>query len=175
MNFYFTSSEPGAVYKVSRSAAALSKLFESESKAHELSYLCEGNPLVLEKKCYPIGVINTTDLLGYAYKYIKLWEDNVSGANYLKPYPITTYDITQILHTADIALIEEYLGEHVRRTPDNQLTRVYIKSLSILLMQVDEFLGLESFANKIYAYVSVLIYQKSVSDLAEFQKVNLYS
>lgn len=166
----FYSAGGNNKYVVSQEVAKLSGVFadmvahSTHEKAVSLSVVnqtSEYNNLQYQ--------INTDDMLGYVYKYFKLWEANPSAANYVKVEPIQTSEIAHVLKPVDLDYIESFLRDQMPNMDlsVSELRKKKIESLGVLLSQVDEFLDIESLANKIYAYVAVLIWNTSAVDFAE--------
>ena len=154
-NFTFSSKDSNEKFTVSREVAKLSTLFKTmlEGNSHD-------DTVVLEPVKQEDFIINTTDLLRWVYKYFKLWEETPDLADYVVVKPYQTNDITHILRDKDIEFIQSYLiGLESRKQ--------IIAALGILLTQVDEFVEINSLSNKIYAYISVLIWNTSAVDFAE--------
>ncbi len=116
--------------------------------------------------------INTTKMLKYVYDYFILWQDQIEASNYVKSKPIQTGDIRQVLQSKDIEYFEKYLLNEVKEHDmlaeyfsDVSIKRsIDLQLLNVLLHQVDDYLGIESLSNKIYAYIAVIIWNTSLLD-----------
>jgi hypothetical protein len=166
----FYSADGNNKYVVSQEVAKLSGVFANmvEHSTHEkaVSLSVVNQTSEYSNLQYQI---NTDDMLNYVYKYFKLWENSPATANYVKIEPIQTSEISHVLKPVDLEYIESFLRDHI---PDADLSvsdirKKKIECLGVLLSQVDEFLDIESLANKIYAYIAVLIWNTSAVDFAE--------
>lgn len=187
--FYFRSDNSSLVYDVSLETAKLSYLFatildqnKTGSDAHEKAL-----PLQLIRHNHEtnpgVFTINNDRLLKYVDKYFKIWETKTSDANYIKDdVPVQTGDVSNILNAKDLALIREYLSDStvylseckVSGYDDFTIDRfihdtnynlaITLQLLNELLSQVDGYLGIESFANKIFVYIAALIWETTILD-----------
>lgn len=157
--FYSAGSQ--TKYSVSRSAAKLSGLFkgmiENSNEETEVSLQPTEQPHENKPIVY---VINTDEMLAHVYDYMMLWADEPEKADYVPQAPVQTSEISHILKDKDIAYIRNFLR-------GARTDREVIERLGGLLCQVDEFLQIDSLSNKIYAYIAVLVWNKSSVDFAE--------
>lgn len=186
--FYYKSKDSDVVYEAPIEAAKLSGLFtvmiDQQREANET----KDNAIVLDvvyhhhEDSNQQFAINTTRMLSYVDKYFKIWSDKPDDANYVKETSIQTSDISSILKSADLALINEYLNDNILllqegKRPDypdfsiekfqndeNYKRDIKLRLLNELLCQVaeDRFLDIESFANKIYAYIATIAWEISL-------------
>lgn len=169
----FYSTEGKVKYEIPVQVAKLSGTFtnmiENSQNEKAVSFPVVTQQWECSNKTYQI---NTDELLNYVYKYFKLWESEPSKADYVKVEPVQTSEISHILQPKDIAYIEEYLDDYLKQAGNKKLTPKELREwktegLGILLSQVDEFLDIQSLANKLYAYVAVIIWNTSPVDFAE--------
>lgn len=113
--------------------------------------------------------INTDRFLKYVYDYFKIWEDAPEKADYVSVGPVQTSEISHILLEKDILFIQNYLSREIPeiRGTETEIRRNRIETLGKLLSQVDEFLDIRCLANKIYAYIAVLVWNTSIVDFSE--------
>ncbi len=170
----FYSSESTERFSIPVTVAQLSETFSTMIKSSQnekaVSLQIVEQPIEHTNKTY---LINTNHLLKYVYKYFKIWENAPEKANYVKEEPVQTSEIQHILKQVDIDLIEEYLEEYLRTNnisaldDHTKIRNMQKEGLGVLLSQVDEFLNIKCFANKLYAYIAVLIWNTSVVDFAD--------
>jgi hypothetical protein len=108
-------------------------------------------------------------MLGYVYKYFKIWENDYKDAQYIGETIVQTNIPEHLLQERDIKYIQDYLNSELPQTDMNRTTlrKEKIKLLGILLTQTQTFLGIESLAHKIYIYIATMIWDLSVADFAE--------
>lgn len=124
-----------------------------------------------------VTLINTDESLEYVYKYLKIWESNPEQSNYVKEVPVQTSEIEHLLQDNDLKFIRDYIADKIRvdnitnKVPSvdafNQTRYKIIEILSDLLCQIYDSLEIECLANKISAYIGVIIWNLSLVDFAE--------
>jgi hypothetical protein len=164
---------------------------------HEIPY-CFIKNIILLKECEKNDVIelpiikkeindneyyyiNTS--LEYISEYFKMWKDDSKSESYINEGPIETGDISSILQEKDINFINKYIKEQYGqiiknqnlriddekyKTDENYKSKIDISILSILLTQTDEYLGIHSLGNKIYVYISCLLWNKTEYDIRKY-------
>ena len=171
----FYSAESDNRYSVPIAVAQLSGTFSTMIKSSQnekaVSLQVVSQKLETTDKEY---LINTDYLLSYVYRYFKIWEKNITGSNYVKEEPVQTSEIHHLLKKCDIDLIDTYIEEYLQSNRINEFTdkptavrNAKKEALGILLSQVDEFLDIKCFSNKLYAYIGTLIWNTSIADFAE--------
>lgn len=183
--FYFKSKNSNHIYEVPTNTLPLCKHFEELYNISPLDYQ-KDTPYELLSVVHPDEYtmreykINTEWLLFYVEKYMLLWRDNPQDANYVKVKKCKASDINQFLVKRDSDFIKEYLNDRIvnkelgldidvalYNRSANYKTKIDFYLLSHLLMQVDQYLNMESLANKIYTWCAVSIYNKSITDFYE--------
>jgi hypothetical protein len=117
--FYFKSSKSDKIFKIKRSAAKLSELFETMLYNNEHDASNEANAIVLSVISHPdptdlryVFCINVDTLLKYIEEYLNLYADDLTAAEY--PCKIITTGLpSQVLKPADLAFIRKYLNERI--------------------------------------------------------------
>lgn len=190
-SFYYKSKESDVVYELSFDAAKLSGLFSVMIEQNRNENITKENAVALDvvylqhTESTNQFTINTDRMLKYVDMYFKIWSENPSSANYVKETSIQTSDISTILKQSDLSLINNYLmdnitliKEHKRsdypdfsnwefQNSENYKRSIKLQLLNELLSQVDEFLDIESFSNKIFAYIAAIICEVSLVNIDE--------
>jgi hypothetical protein len=174
-SFYYRSSDKEyTVYSIRIKSLKLVKSMEEIYKKNNIDYCSIKNPYIFERFKHSINdniIFNSEKFIKIVNDYIKIWEDKVEEADYVKVTPIKTYYKNHILKNNDIELIESYLNIelttelHNEKLEDNELLKFKIKVLSELIIQVNHIIIIPSLTNKIYAYIAILLYSKSITDL----------
>lgn len=188
--FHFRSENSNVVFAIPVSAVKLSEFFDNVLAHNEADASTPETALVIglvphadETLPNVYFNINTERLLRYCYDYFMLWYKNTDDANYIKAEPVQTWDPAQLLKEQDLSLIRRYLHESIECIKDKQLPgydnfsmetfitdieynhEITIKLLNELLTQVTGFLLIESFGNKIFAYLATIIWDTSLVDI----------
>lgn len=179
---FYSDEDPSKTFVISIKSAQTSSLFSSvlESSA-------DLKNIQLPKNQHAGGdgrtyFVNTTKLLSYVHEYLKMWESDVDGADYIKEKLIQTGDIRQVLQQIDIDFINRYLlrelpeeSKQLYQTNVNYKRQMDIDMLGVLLSQCDEYLGIQSISNKIYAYIAVQIWNTTIADFHAATKDPLFA
>jgi hypothetical protein len=164
----FHSENSDVTYTVTKNVARLSTLFSVMMNNAVAENKIRLTIVTKKMDGYDI-IINTDKMLGYVYKYFKIWENDYKDAQYIGETIVQTNIPEHLLQERDIKYIQDYLNSELPQTDMNRTTlrKEKIKLLGILLTQTQTFLGIESLAHKIYIYIATMIWDLSVADFAE--------
>jgi hypothetical protein len=188
--FYFKVSDldlsATVIYKFNRKLAVLVPLFKNmcdtskESNTEETAVHIK--PVYIQDDCVknPEFWINTPELFDVVIEYIDIWKDNPKNANYIKEDCVQTGNADQIIKVKDLALINKFIDKRlVEISADSGIDFDFqptqkkwhiISCLNPLLKMTDGFLHMSGFANKIYAYISTVIWNCSMKELNDASK-----
>lgn len=187
--FFFASSEtPKSAYQLNEKQAMLCELFKTMIENEHAEKTTHANPVVLSVINHPdesfFGeevhyAVNTNALLDYVAEYLNMWADNIKDSDYCTEDPVQSGDPTHYLKPIDIEFIENFISDwkgkvhkfdaHRYATDFNYARLTKIRTLSQLISQVDNFLGLESLAKKLYVYCATIVWNTSIVDIAEVE------
>jgi hypothetical protein len=183
--FYFKSGEPNAtIFALTEAQAKLSGVFKSMLQNAPSDSTDEAHAVILNVVTPPVEhtdnayyQINTNKLLSIVYEYLSIWKDRELESDYVTEGPVSTGDPSQFLKAEDVKLLDAFIAEFKSYTHDydefkytNNVSysrMVKIRTLAILLSQVDNYLDIESFAKKIYVYIATLVWNTSLVDIME--------
>ena len=172
---FYSDEDPSVKFVISKNMALTSSLFTTMLDTSMNSYNYQLSMLDYKENTNTRSYkINTVKLLKYIHEYFKLWEENLNGCDYVKEKPIQTGDVRQVLKSVDIEYIEKYLLTELntnntidkeKYNSDVNYKRISdIEMLGYLLSQCDEYLGIKSLSNKIYAWIAVQLWNTSIVD-----------
>lgn len=179
---FYSDEDPSKTFVISNKSAETSALLSSV-----LGSSADLKNIQLPKIKHAGGdgrtyFINTTKLLSYVHEYLKMWESDVEGSNYVKEKPIQTGDIRQVLQQIDIDFINRYLlselpeeAKPLYHSNVKYKRQMDIDIIGVLLSQCDEFLGITSISNKLYAYIAVQIWNTTIADFHSATKDPLFA
>jgi hypothetical protein len=176
---FFSDEDPNKVFIITKQLAKESTLLTSMLSTNSNFEFHVLNYEHFENKYS----INNVKLLNVVYKYLINWSDSIESIDYITNQQIQTNDLYQILKKIDIDLINDYINEEIKNLDideekynNENLYNLDIKCklLSRLLTQVDEYLDIQSFSKKIYAYLAVLIWNTNIIDYHQATKVDSF-
>ena len=188
--FYFKvtklDSDETVTYKFDRSLASLVPLFKTMCDTSKDSSTAETavhiKPVYHRDTCVRNRDfwINTTELFDVIMEYVEIWKDNPKKSNYIKESCVQTGNANQIIREADLALINRFVEARLaeiaieldidfEQEPTQKKWHI-ISCLNPLLKMVDGFLQMDGFSNKIYAYISTVIWNCSMMELDDVSR-----
>lgn len=187
--FYFASSENiRKIYSITEKQAMLSDLFKTTIENEHAEKTTELTPLILDVVSQPdesffgsdvYYKINTVPLLRYVVQYLNLWSNELDKSDYCVEEPVTSGDPAHYLKPKDLGFIESFISawktntnefdEKLYESDPNYSRMVRIRTLAQLISQVDNYLGLDSLAKKLYTYTATIVWNTSIVDISEVE------
>lgn len=166
--FYYKVSN-GKTYCIKKSALMLIKIFKDMTDVNKTLGSSEENAIVLER----INIddkyeLNTDNVIEFVNNYLVLWQDNPTAADYVIDV-VQTSNVEQIIQNVDLQLINAYIDTVI--TDDLSLKapmerkRALLKSLHLLVKNIDGYLHISSLTKKLHAYIACILWSCSMKDI----------
>ena len=168
-NFYYKVCN-GKTYCVKKSALMLIKIFKDMTDANKTIGNSEDNAIILER----INIddkyeLNTDEVIEFVNNYLVLWQDNPTAADYVTDV-VQTSNVEQIIRSVDLQLINTYIDTII--TQDDlaskapmERKRALLKSLHLLVKNIDGYLHISSLTKKLHAYIACILWSCSMRDI----------
>lgn len=164
---YFRASESNKIHSILMSDIQQSTYLKNIFEDKRLEHSRETNPIVFKEIKHEADqkfFINTPELLDIIAEYLEVWEGKYNESFYIHQDVVQVKNPKQILKECDLKIINKYISlqknkmdkQEKQKYLSDKLYQKYftIKCLSPLLCNVDGYFGIDSFANKIYAYIA---------------------
>jgi hypothetical protein len=165
-NFYYKVRN-GKLYCIKRSALMLIKIFKEMSDINKNIGVCEDSAVILEE----INIdgkykLNTYEVIEFVNNYLLLWQDNPTQADYITDV-VQTSNVEQIIQSNDLKLINDYVNNYVLHCYDTSMQKkqAQLKSLHLLVKNIDGYLRINSLTKKLHAYIACILWSCSMKDI----------
>ena len=160
----------GKTYCIKKSALMLIKIFKDMTDANKTLGSSIENAIVLER----INIdgkyeLNTDNVIEFVNSYLVLWQDNPTAADYVIDV-VQTSNVEQIIQNIDLQLINAYIDtiitqDDLASKPHMERKRALLKSLHLLVKNIDGYLHISSLTKKLHAYIACILWSCSMRDI----------
>lgn len=168
--FYFKIEDK--IYSIKHSSLSLIPYFQTIVQMNPDESLTEETAVEVPVVVHNGLKINVKYLFDIVMLYVNYWEKTPKQHAYIKEDRVPEGFITHILNPYDLKIIEDYVNNEIQDAIGFDHTKnVYLKisACNLLLTQVDAYLHMDGFANKIYAYITCLLRECFLDDVEKIQ------